>query len=159
MQGSKLVRNLLRKCIICKKIEGKSYAYPPSPPLTALCLKDTHPFDTTGVDNFGPSFVKEVFCEKNDYKMYKAWVTLYTCASTRALLLHLVPRPNSTSFINSFRRMITRKGCPNNIISDNGKNFISDETQSFATNLGNLIVLKRHKQHIRLNDIVLIHDE
>ena len=101
MQGSKLVRNLLRKC----------------------------------VDNFGPSFVKEVFCEKNDYKMYKAWVTLYTCASTRALLLHLVPRPNSTSFINSFRRMITRKGCPNNIISDNGKNFISDETQSFATNL------------------------
>ena len=35
-QGRKLVRNLLRKCIICKKIEGKSYAYPPSPPLTAL---------------------------------------------------------------------------------------------------------------------------
>ena len=64
---------------------------------------------------------------KNDDKMYKAWVTLYTCASTGAILLDLVPRPNS--FINSFRR-IARGGCPNNIISDNGK------TQSFATNLG-----------------------
>ena len=32
VQGRKLVLNLLQKCIICKKIEGKSYAYPPSPP-------------------------------------------------------------------------------------------------------------------------------
>ena len=31
--------------------------------------------------------------------------------------------------------MIARRGCPNNKISDNGKNFISDETQAFATNL------------------------
>ena len=127
VQGRKLVRNLLRKWIICKKIEGKSYSSPPSPPLTALRLKDTHPFDTTGVDNFGPLFVKEVFCEKNGDKMYKAWVTHYTCAWTRAILLDLVPRPDSTSFINSFCRMIARRRCPNNIISDNGKNFISDE--------------------------------
>ena len=127
VQGRKLVRNLLRKWIICKKIEGKSYPSPPSPPLTALRLKDTHPFDTTGVDNFGPLFVKEVFCEKNDNKMYKAWVTHYTCAWTRAILLDLVPRPDSTSFINSFCRMIARRRCPNNVISDNGKNFLSDE--------------------------------
>ena len=81
VRGRKLFRNLLRKCIFCKKIEGKSYAYPPSSrPLTALRLKDTHPFDTTGVENFGSLFVKEVFCEKNDDKMYKAWVTLYKCA-------------------------------------------------------------------------------
>ena len=80
--------------------------------------------------------MKDVFCEINDNKMYKAWITLYTCASTRAILLDLAPRPNPTSFINSFRRIIARRGFPNNIISDNGKNFISDETQSFATNLG-----------------------
>ena len=108
MQGRKLVGNLLRKCIICKKIERKSYAYPPSPPLAALQLKGTQPFDTTSVDNFGPLFVKEGFCEKNDHKMYKAWVTVYTCTSTRAILLDLVPRPNSTLFMNSFRRMIAK---------------------------------------------------
>ena len=68
--------------------------------------------------------------------MYKAWVTLYTCASTTAILLDLVSRLNSTSFINSFHRMIARRGCQNNIISDNGKNFISDETQLLVTNLG-----------------------
>ena len=83
-----------------------SCAWTPSPPLIALRLKDTPPFNPTGVDNFGPLFVKEVFCEKNDDKMYKAWVTLYMCASTRAFLLDLVPQPNSASFINSFCRMI-----------------------------------------------------
>ena len=31
--------------------------------------------------------------------------------------------------------MIARKGCPNNRISDIGKNLISDEIKSFATNL------------------------
>ena len=80
--------------------------------------------------------MREVFCEKNDDKMYKAWVTLYTYASTRAILLDIVPQPNCTSFINSFCRMIIRRRCPNNIISYNGKDFISDETQSFGTNLG-----------------------
>ena len=75
------------------------------------------------------------FCEKNDDKMYKAWVAFYTCVSTRAILLDLVPRPNCTSFINSFWRMIARRDCPKNMISDNGKTFISDETQSFANNL------------------------
>ena len=31
--------------------------------------------------------------------------------------------------------MIVRSGCPINMISDNGKSFISDETQLFTTNL------------------------
>ena len=112
VQGRKLVFNLLRKYIICKKIEGKSYAYPPSLSLTTLRLNHTHPFDTTGVDNFGPLLVKEVFCEKNNDKMYKAWVILHTCASTRAILLDLVPRPNSTSFINSFSQNDSKEGMP-----------------------------------------------
>ena len=69
--------------------------------LTALRLNDTHPFDATSVDNCRPLFVKEVFCEKNDDKLYKVWLTLYTCASTKTILLDLVPRPNSTSFSSS----------------------------------------------------------
>ena len=31
--------------------------------------------------------------------------------------------------------MIVRSGCPINMISDNGKSFISDETQLFTTKL------------------------
>ena len=41
-----------------------------------------------------------------------------TCVSARAILFDLVPQPNSTSFVNSFCRIIARRGCPNNMISD-----------------------------------------
>ena len=67
--------------------------------------------------------------------MYKAWVTLYTYVSTKAILLDLVPRPNSNFFIKSFLRMVERSGFQNNMIYDNGKKKFSDKTQLFATNL------------------------
>ena len=133
-KGRSFVRNILRKCTRCRIFNSKPYRYPAAPQLTKLRLKDNHPFETTGVDNFGPLYVKEVFPNRN--RMFKAWVALYTCASSRAILLDLVPDIGSTSFIRSFRRMIARRGCPNNVISDNGSNFVSTETQTFVTSLG-----------------------
>ena len=35
--------------------------------------------------------------------MHKAWVTLYTCAASRAICLDLTPNMNSVSFIQSFK--------------------------------------------------------
>lgn len=133
-KGRSFVRTTLRKCTRCRLFNSKPYRYPAAPPLTKLRLQDNHPFSTTGVDNFGPLYVKEVFPNRN--RLYKAWVALYTCASSRAILLDLVPDIGSTSFIRSFRRMIARRGCPSNVISDNGSNFISAETQTFVTSLG-----------------------
>ena len=62
--------------------------------------------------------------------MYKQGLHLIRVphASTKAMLLDLAPWPNSMLFTNSFRRMIARNGCPNKLIRDNGKNFISDKT-------------------------------
>ena len=52
-------------------------------------LNDSRSFVTTGIDNFGPVYVKNVFGQSN--KTYKAWVTLYTCAASRAIILGLTP--------------------------------------------------------------------
>ena len=134
-QGRNFVRKIIHRCTGCRKKHCKSYQYPPSQALTQLRLNDTRVFFTTGVDNFGPFYVKQVFIEANDNNLYKAWVTLYTCAASRAILLDLVPRPDSESFIRSFRRFVARRGCPDNMISDNGKNFISRDTQEFISKL------------------------
>ena len=64
--------------------------------------------------------------------MHKAWVTLYTCAASRAICLDLVPKMNSASFIRSFKRFISCFGCPDNVISDNGSNFVSDDSRNFV---------------------------
>ena len=64
--GKRIVRNILRACVICRKRHCKSYRYPPSPSLTALRFKDLCPFFTAGVDNFGPVFLRNVYFVEND---------------------------------------------------------------------------------------------
>ena len=61
--------------------------------------------------------------------LHKVWVTVYTCASSRGIVLDLVPSLDPVSFIRSFLRFVSRRGCPSNVISDNGKNFVSVETK------------------------------
>ena len=39
---------------------------------------------------------------------------------------------NSASFIRSFKRYISRYGCPDNVISDNRSNFVSDGSRNFV---------------------------
>ena len=128
------VRKILNKCTVCRKFEGPSYHYPLTPPLTELRLKDKYAFFVTGVDNFGPLYVKNIF--RNDQDLYKVWVTLYTCAASRGLVLDIVPSLSLHSFIDCFRRFVNRRGCLSYVISDGGKNFVSTETQQFFNSLG-----------------------
>ena len=64
------------------------------------------------------------------------WVTLYTCAATRTIILDLVPSIDSDSFQDSFRRFISRRCCPSHVISDPGSNFNTGDTQALVNNLG-----------------------
>ena len=104
------------------------------PSLTKFRLADTQPFSTTGVENFGPVYVQNMF-DKNDCEMRKVRVTLYTCASTRNIILDVVPNLSPESFIKSFGRFITRRGCPDNTINDKDKSFVSKSSQNFISNL------------------------
>ena len=79
----------MRKSSICKRFEEKTYRYPITPPLTSLRLNNSRPFVTTGIDNFGPVYVKNLF--GHTYKTYTVWVTLYTFAASRAIILELSP--------------------------------------------------------------------
>ena len=65
--------------------------------------------------------------------MYKAYIVLYTCASSRAVLLDLAVDATSETFIRSFKRFMSRRGIPGTMISDNGKTFKSKELKEFCT--------------------------
>ena len=91
-------------------------------------------FYATGVDNFGPLFVKSIF-SKDSSTLFEVWVTLYTCAGTHGGILDVVPRIDSSLFIKSFRRFVSRRGCPSVMIIDNGRNFVSNETVEFVNGL------------------------
>ena len=72
------------------------------------------PFQYTGVDYAGPMWVKD---EK------KVYVSLFTCAVTRAIHLEIAEDLSVVAFLRAFRRFISRRGIPELMISDNAKNF------------------------------------
>ena len=78
---------------------------------------------------------------------FKAYIVLYTCAATRAVILEVVSSLNTINFVQSLRRFKARRGCPKLMVSDNGTSFVSDITQNFAAEIllsGNLILLVLH---------------
>ena len=74
-QSRNYVRNIIRRCRTCRKLHCKHYNHPKTPSLTKFQLADTQPFSTTGVDNFGPLYVRNMF-NRNDCEMRKVWITI-----------------------------------------------------------------------------------
>ena len=132
-RGRSFVKKVLSPCTLCKRLNGRPYVYPAHSDLPNLRYDDRYPFASTGVDYLGPLYVLPVYGSDNE-KLYKAYIVLYTCASTRAIILEVVNSCNTKNFIQSLRRFMARRGCPSLIISDNGASFVADETQEFASN-------------------------
>ena len=99
--------------------------------MPVLRFNDRYPFASTGCDYLGPLYVKPVF-EKETDELFKAYIILYTCASTRAVVLEVASSLDTVNFLQSFRRFKARRGCPQLMISDNGSSFVADETQMYA---------------------------
>ena len=92
-------------------------------------------FSGTGIDYLGSLYCKDIHDRNtlDDCDSFKCYVVLYTYASTRGVILELVPDASSKCFIYSLRKFISRRGCPGKILTDNGTVFTSQETQKFAT--------------------------
>lgn len=54
----------------------------------------------------------------------KTWCALFTCMVVRAIHMELVESLTTKSFIHSLRRFAARRGKPEFILSDNGRNFV-----------------------------------
>jgi hypothetical protein len=118
------VRNMLRKCIVCRKVSGKPYAAPDPPPLPEVRVQDSQPFAVTGVDFSGCLYVRGKHGEES-----KAYICLFTCATTRAVHLELVTDLSVESFMQAFRRFCSRKSVPRIMVSDNATTYLSAAKQ------------------------------
>ena len=134
-QGRNYIRKLLNICFTCKHLQSRSYSYPEKSNLPGYRVNRTVPFQFCGVDYLGPVFVKDIYRGSNN-EMHKAYIVLFTCSTSRAVILDLVEDNSSKNFINSIKKFIARIGCPKNIVSDYGKVFTSQENQSFCSEQG-----------------------
>ena len=121
LKGRQVVKRIIKTCVICRRAEGKPYSSPPSPDLPEFRVSEEPPFTNVGLDFAGPLLVRRDTVED----IYKVYILLFTCASTRALHLELTQTLNVQSFLLAFRRFASRRGLPARLISDNAKTFKS----------------------------------
>ena len=107
------VQTAKMRCFRCfkKKAVGAQQLLgaPPRPRVTI-----TRCFSSVGIDQAGPIIARDV-----DGKKVKRWVVLYTCASSRSVILDIVEAMDTDTFIRSLRRFVARRGLPLEIWSDN----------------------------------------
>lgn len=110
----RLVRGVIRKCVICRRYQAKPVE-PPCAPLPQARVKCAAAFEITGIDMAGP-----LYLQSGD----KVWIVLFTCAVYRAVHLELARSLSTECFLMALRRFIARRGRVQVIYTDNGTNFI-----------------------------------
>ena len=81
------------------------------------------PFTYSGVDYFGPFYIKQ---GRKDVKRYGV---LFTCLASRAVHIETADTLETDSFINALRRFVARRGPVREIRSDQGTNIVGSERE------------------------------
>lgn len=115
-----LLRNVPSNCSRCKRLTIQPNA-PMMGNLTCERLSiRKHPLSCTGVDFFGPLFVKIGKGTRISSGTEKRFGVIFTCLTTRACYIDLAGTSSTDSFLLAFRRSTSRRGKPRLIRSNNG---------------------------------------
>ena len=134
--GRRMVMETVRKCLVCRRLMGKSYDQPPGS-LPAYRCTPGEPFETVGIDFAGPLFAKQ---ESGISR--KVYFCLFTCARSRAIHLELVRDLSAARFMLALDRFVSRRGLCREICSDNAKTFIKSSKELRAA----FVKLKSHPE-------------
>ena len=119
---------MLRKCVLCKFIQGQTITPPETPYLPSFRINCNHAFEHVGVDYAGPVFYKNV---KQSTELLKCSVLLITCAVTMTVHIEGTPDVGSYSLKLALIRFFSRRGVSKLAISVNFKSFKSIEIKDF----------------------------
>ena len=134
VKGRQMVKRITKRCYLCKILEGLAYPPPVTCDLPDFRVNPGRVFETTGVDFCGPLYLKQMY--KTDGKMYKSYIAINTCATSRMLHLELVPDLTTSAYLRSQRRFTARRGFPSMLVSDNGKTFKGCELKKYNAKHG-----------------------
>ncbi|XP_060081073.1 uncharacterized protein LOC132560424 [Ylistrum balloti] len=119
---SSAVSSCIYKCVTCRKLRGCSQGQKMAD-LPADRLQSEPPFTFSGMDLFGPFYIKE------GRKELKRYSVLFTCMSSRAIHLKTANSLDTSSFINALRRFLSIRGPVRQLRSDRGTNFVGAERE------------------------------
>ena len=125
INGRSAVSHVVAKCVTCRRLRGhaqdqKMADLPPERTTPAP------PFTYTGMDMFGPFYIKE------GRKELKRWGLIFTCLSSRVIHLETLNSMTTDSFLNALRRFFSSKGKVCELRSDQGTNFVGAKNELAA---------------------------
>ena len=123
LRGRALVRQILSKCISCRKRNMPALQQAMADLPRERLLPYHPPFTFTGLDFFGPFYVKRA------RSVIKVYGCIFVCFNSRAVHIEDVSSLETDTFILALRRFISVRGCPKEIWSDNGTNFTGAERE------------------------------
>ena len=118
-----LVRSVLDRCLRCKMHNARPMTQQMAPLPKARLMTYEPPFSYTGVDLFGPLYVK------HGQGTAKRWCCLFTCLTTRCVDLEVVISMETDDFVMCLRRFINRRGEVKELRCGNGSNFVRGERE------------------------------
>ena len=91
-------------------------------PLSTITLQQSsRPFESCAVDFGGPFLTKQ----GRGRVRAKRYLCLFLCLKTHCCHLEMASSLDTDAFLNAFVRMTARRGWPQQMLSDNGTNFVS----------------------------------
>ncbi len=123
LRGCQAIRQHQHQCRDCQRWRANPVV-PKMADLPPACLRlFKPPFWSIGVDCFGP------FTVKIGRRMEKRWGILFKCLTTRCINLELLDSMDADTFLMAFRRFVSCRGKPLELISDCGTNFKAGEAE------------------------------
>ena len=117
INGRSVVSHIIAKSFVCRKLRGRSQDQKMAD-LSSERVTPAPPFMYTGMDVFGPFYIKE------GRKELKRWGLIFTCLASCAIHLETLNDMTTDSFLNALRCFIYRRGKVRELRSDQGTNFV-----------------------------------
>ncbi|XP_024890294.1 uncharacterized protein LOC112466438 [Temnothorax curvispinosus] len=119
-------RKMIASCVTCFRVKPiSSEALMGSLPESRVTV--SRPFTHCGVDYAGPIILREG--KRRNSRNHKAYISVFVCFATKAVHLELVSDLTTDAFIAALKRLISRRGKPERIYSDNATNFVGAQKQ------------------------------
>ena len=119
------IKKILRTCVHCRKQMGPKVNQQMGDLPKVRLTPYEPPFSYSGVDYFGPFYVKR----GRGRVMEKRWGVIFVCMNSRAVHLELAKSLETDDFMLVLMRFLNRRGHVKEIRSDNGTNFVGADKE------------------------------
>lgn len=120
--GRNLARRVYRECFVCRRFRAKTMTQIMGN-LPSERVEPDFPFRAVSTDFAGPFFIADR--KGRGCKITKCYLCVFICCRYKCIDLQAVSALTKEAFLLTLKRFIARRGIPNLIFCDNGRNFVS----------------------------------